>query len=363
MVNGQLSAAERHSARLTEFQGSTPGTAAREALGMLSHLPQPGSESWKYSPVNRLYEALENGPSGSASDTDIAALLAQADTTRFPLIAAAALELASVTRVQLGNGDRLEPESFAAQEQGCHWLHVEVAEGATAQLIQRGGTAKGLAAITTIELKAGATLNHSVSGASNSGTAWHLHSIDAGEHSHYHRHQLSLGGQLERNDVHVRLVGRDAQATLTGTLLCGDKDRSDNQIVLEHQAPNCRSTARYHGLANQQGKLTFGGRIHILPEGAGTDARLHNPNLLLADTAEINTKPELEIYNDDVACAHGATVGQLNDDAVFYLRSRGIPLTAARALLLRGFVGDGLGGPDQDYMTTLTNARLTQWTL
>ena len=84
---------------------------------------------------------------------------------------------------------------------------------------------------------------------------------------------------------------------------------------------------------------------------------------MLADSAEINTKPELEIYNDDVACAHGATVGQLNEDALFYLRSRGINLAAARALLLRGFVGDGISGPDEDHMTNATNERLSQWTL
>lgn len=362
MVNGQLSAAERYGAWLTDTHGSDPEVAARDAIDMLAELPQPGSESWKYSPVNRLYEALEAAPRVRSADADVAQLLSSVDSRRYPLVAAAALSLASVTRVTLNNGDSLEPDAFNAQSSGCHWLHIDVPAGAKAELLQRGHEASGLGAITTITLGSGATLVHSVCGAVNCGTQWQLHSITAAENSHYERHQLSLGGALERNDIHVKLAGRNAQATLKGSLLCGEHDRSDNQIVLEHQAQNCRSTARYHGLANHHGKLTFGGRIHILPDASGTDARLHNPNLLLADSAEINTKPELEIYNDDVACAHGATVGQLNEDAVFYLRSRGIDLPAAKALLLRGFAEDGIGGPAAGDMATLTSARLAAWT-
>lgn len=345
------------------MHSNASAAATHRALELLQALPEPGCESWKYSPVNRLYEALDTGPKVPSSEEDCASLLASVDTQRYPLVAAAALNLASVTRVQLNDGETLKPEVFDAQHAGCHWLHVDVAPGATAELLQRSDTASGLGAITTITIGAGGKLVHSVCGTPNSGTQWQLHSINGKENSHYQRHQLSLGGALERNDVHVQLTGRNAEAALTGSLLCGESDRSDNQIVLEHQAANCRSTARYHGLANQRGKLTFGGRIHILPAAAGTDARLHNPNLLLADTAEINTKPELEIYNDDVACAHGATVGQLNDDAVFYLRSRGIALAAAKALLLRGFVDDGIGGPDQEHMLSLSNKRLAQWTL
>ena len=348
MADGQLNTAQSFAAWLAEAQGTAPTATPGDALELLALLPEPGSESWKYSPVNRLYEALRTGPRTPSNPEDCAALLAAVDTQRYPLAAATALNLASVTRLTLNHGETLNPEAFDAQQQGCHWLHIEVAPGASAELLQRPAQATGLGAITSITIGAGATLIHSVSGAPDSGTQWQLHSVGIEQNGHYQRHQLSLGGTLERNDIHVQLTGRNAQAELTGSLLSGAHDRSDNQIVLEHQAQDCRSEARFHGLANQHGKLTFGGRIHILADAAGTAARLHNPNLLLADTAEINTKPELEIYNDDVVCAHGATVGQLNEDAVFYLRSRGIKLAAARALLLRGFVDDGIGGPDQD---------------
>jgi len=363
VADGQLSTAQHFAARLTQAHGKAPAAASRDAIDLLAKLPEPGNERWKYSPVNRLYEALGTTPLTPSSPADCAALLAVIDTQRYPLIAATALNLSSVTRLTLNHGDTLTPEAFDAQQQGCHWLHIDVTPGASAELLQRPARTTGLAAITSINIGAGSTLIHSVSGAPDSGTQWQLHNVVIGANGHYQRHQLSLGGTLERNDIHVQLTGRNAQAMLTGSLLSGARDRSDNQIVLEHQAADCRSTARFHGLANQHGKLTFGGRIHILPDAAGTDARLHNPNLLLADSAEINTKPELEIYNDDVACAHGATVGQLNDDAVFYLRSRGIELAAAKALLLRGFVEDGVGGPDQDHMITLINARFAQWTL
>ena len=221
--------------------------------------------------------------------------------------------------------------------------------------------ALGGAQLITVALGPGAKLCHSLCGTEVTGHQWRLVSVSAAADSSYQLHQLHMGGELERNDVHVRLQGAGARVSVTGALLCGGTARLDNQLVLEHQAPRCQSEARYHGLANQHGKLTFGGRIHILPDAFATDAKLSNPNLLLADSAEINTKPELEIYNDDVACAHGATVGQLDDDAVFYLRSRGISEAGAKALLLRGFVESALGGPDEGFFMTLTQRSLNQW--
>lgn len=354
--------AERYGALVRNALGSSPASAVIPALDCLKALPTPGSESWKYSPVNRLYEALELAtpePAPSKAE-DVAELLPLVDTRRYPLAALTALSLTSVSRVQLKQGERHEAPPPAA---GNHWLHIDVPANTSATLIQRATKTTGIALITTVNLGAGATLFHSLTGCENSGTRWQLLSVNQQENSDYRLHQLSLGGTLERLDTHIRLLGIAANTRLTGALLCGGKDRCDNQTVLEHAASRCTSSANYHGLAQDQGKLTFGGRIHILENGAGTDARLHNPNLLLSDKAEINTKPELEIYNDDVACAHGATVGQLDDDAVFYLRSRGIHAARAQALLLRGFVGAAIGGPDADYAQELTNQRLTAWTL
>ena len=270
-----------------------------------------------------------------------------------------ALTLHTVSRTKLSENQPLRIQSPGA---GHHWQHIEVPDNTHATLTQSYLPTQGAAHITTVSLGSGATLDHATTGCHNSGTGWRLLSVNQQPNSNYNLHQVSFGGALERIDTHVRLLGSGASASLTGALLCGAEDRCDNQTVLEHAAPRCTSAARYHGVANHQGRLTFGGRIHILENGAGTDAKLHNPNLLLSDAAEINTKPELEIYNDDVACAHGATVGQIDDDAVFYLRSRGINRAASYALLLKGFVNEVLGGPDAEIAQQLTNERLDHWT-
>jgi len=345
----------------TQPEKEHSNTTAATAVERLQQLPGPGSEAWKYSPVNRLYEALEDAPAAlsSSSIEDITDLLKLVDSARYPLAAMTALTLHSVSRMTASQDQELRLESPGA---GHHWQHVEVPDNTHATLIQSCEPALGAANITTVTLGAGATLDHALTGCPNSGTTWRLLSVNQQSNSNYNLYQLSLGGALERIDTHIRLLGAAANASLTGALLCGDEDRCDNQTVLEHGAPRCTSTARYHGVANRKGKLTFGGRIHILESGAGTDAKLHNPNLLLSDDAEINTKPELEIYNDDVACAHGATVGQIDEDALFYLRSRGINSAASYALLLQGFVNEVIGGPNAEMAQQLTAKRLNHWT-
>ncbi len=359
--------AENYGARVRTLARHIVTTASSEpviaaAIEHLNALPQPGCEAWKYSPVNRLYDALaaEADSLTASSATDACDLLKLVDNRRYPLAVMSALVLRSSSRKTARQDEQIE---LAAPGEGHHWQHIDVPANTRATLIQRSAPSTGSAVITTVSLAEGATLEHSLIGSPDAGTQWQLLAVNQQANSTYTLHQLSLGGHLERIDVHVRLLGEAATAALTGALLCGSNDRCDTQTVLEHAAPRCSSTARYHGLANHTGKLTFGGRIHILETGPGTDARLHNPNLLLSDAAEINTKPELEIYNDDVACAHGATIGQLDEDAIFYLRSRGINSARANALLLRGFVSDVMGGPDAEQAINLTRQRLEEWTL
>jgi Fe-S cluster assembly protein SufD len=148
---------------------------------------------------------------------------------------------------------------------------------------------------------------------------------------------VDLGAGLARHDSHVRLAGRGARASVLGLQLAGGHRHLDNRSRLEHLAPATTSRERFHGIADGHGHAVFSGLVLVHPEARGTDARLTNRNLLLTGTAEIDSKPELEIYTDDVKCAHGATTGQLDSDALFYLRSRGIPPDIARELLIRSF--------------------------
>lgn len=167
---------------------------------------------------------------------------------------------------------------------------------------------------------------------------------------------------FRRLDLHVRLRGQGARFTSIGAALASTGAHLDQQLVVEHVGRGTYSRVKQHnlgmggrgtdaarssnGLSNaNKARVNFNGRIHIHPGAAGADAALYNRNLALDAEAEINTKPELEIYNDDVRCAHGATVGQLDAQALFYLQSRGLPPATASRLLCMGFLRDALVGP------------------
>lgn len=166
-------------------------------------------------------------------------------------------------------------------------------------------------------------------------------------------YQLMTGNRLRRNDVHA-LVGKSgAELNMKGIFVVRDKSHVDNQICVEHSVPNCESDQNFKGLAGENGKAVFNGRIHIHPGASGTNAELSNKNLLLNTGAEINTKPELEIYNDDVKCAHGTTVGQLDPIQQFYLQSRGIPAAEAKRMLSLGFVNE--------LLMSLPHEKVTEW--
>jgi len=155
---------------------------------------------------------------------------------------------------------------------------------------------------------------------------------------------IDLGGQLSRQALTVTLAGARADATINGVFLADGQRHIANQTRLLHQAPATTSHEVFRGIADGHGRGVFNGKIVVLPGAAGSNAALTNRNLLLTPTAEIDTKPELEIYVDDVRCSHGATTGQLDASALFYLRSRGIDAAVARQVLTTAFLREGLGG-------------------
>jgi Fe-S cluster assembly protein SufD len=149
---------------------------------------------------------------------------------------------------------------------------------------------------------------------------------------------LMTGSRLKRNDITCHIAGAGAELALKGVYLVGRGEHADNQVCIEHAVPHGSSEQQFRGIVGGDGRGVFNGRIHIHPGARQTSAELVNNNLLLSADAEIDTKPELEIYNDDVKCSHGATVGQLNEAGVFYLQSRGIARADAELMLSLGFV-------------------------
>jgi Fe-S cluster assembly protein SufD len=149
---------------------------------------------------------------------------------------------------------------------------------------------------------------------------------------------LDFGGQLVRQDLSVTLSGPGATAAIHGAFLVSGRQHVDNHTTVDHRAPDTSSREIFHGLATGHGRGIFNGRIVVQPGAVRTVSALNSRNLLLTNTAEIDTKPELEIYTDDVRCSHGATTGQLDANALFYLRSRGLSPDDARQALITAFL-------------------------
>lgn len=164
--------------------------------------------------------------------------------------------------------------------------------------------------------------------------------VRQGESSNFTSHNLALGGALARNEITVLLDGEGAECTLNGLYVTAGRQHIDNYTTLDHAKPHSTSRELYKGILDGKSQGVFHGRIIVRPEAQKTDAIQRNKNLLLSAEAVINTKPQLEIYADDVRCTHGATVGQVDQEAVFYLRSRGIALAEARSLLTYAFTSD-----------------------
>jgi Fe-S cluster assembly protein SufD len=158
--------------------------------------------------------------------------------------------------------------------------------------------------------------------------------------SRFTSHYLGLGGKLVRNEVRANLGAEECECTLNGLYLAAGAQHLDNFTVIDHAMPRCASHELYKGILDDKSHGVFNGKIFVHQDAQKTDAKQTNQTLLLSDYAVINTKPQLEIYADDVKCTHGATVGQLDAESIFYLRSRGIGLAQARALLTFAFAND-----------------------
>lgn len=171
-------------------------------------------------------------------------------------------------------------------------------------------------------------------------SAFHLALLDVrqGRNSRFASRSVMLGSAIARHEVRVLLEDAGAEVSLDGVYLPQGDQLHDNTIFVDHAATGCTSHQLYKGVLDGRGHGVFNGHIMVRPGADGTDANQKNKNLILSDRAEVDTRPRLEIYTDDVKCTHGAAVGQLDEEALLYLRARAIPLEAARGLLIYAFV-------------------------
>lgn len=195
--------------------------------------------------------------------------------------------------------------------------------------------------VTEVVVGAGAVVDH-YKVQKESTAAYHVAALQIRQErdSTFDSHAALTGGRLVRNDVNAVLAGEGGSCTLNGLYVVTGDQHVDNQMLVDHVAPHCTSFELYKGILDGRSRSVFNGRIHVHKGAQKTDAVQANRNLILSAHAIAHSNPQLEIFADDVRCTHGSTVGELDDDAVFYLRSRGIGADAARSILTYAFASD-----------------------
>jgi Fe-S cluster assembly protein SufD len=191
-------------------------------------------------------------------------------------------------------------------------------------------------------------------------TSFHLASmfVRAERAATFTSHAVTVGGRIARNDIVSVLDGEGAECTLNGLYVAGGDSLVDTHTTIDHAQPHCPSHEVYKGILTGRARAVFNGKIVVRQDAQKTDAKQTNKALLLTDDAQINTKPQLEIFADDVKCTHGAAIGQLDEDALFYLKARGISAIDARNMLIHAFAGDVLGGIRSDALRHAAMARV-----
>jgi Fe-S cluster assembly protein SufD len=232
------------------------------------------------------------------------------------------------------SGETILPRNLVIAEANSKLTVVE-------SYISTGNVAYFTNAVTEILAGDHAVVEH-VKLQDEAAAAYHIATIagEFGRASNVTVHSFALGAKLSRTNIRTKLAGEGLECILNGLYLTKDEQLADHHMIVEHAQPHCASHEYFNGILDDKSKGVFHGRIYVHPIAQKTDAKQTNKNLLLSDDATADTKPQLEIYADDVKCTHGATIGQLNDESIFYLRSRGIGTDTARQMLIHAFAGE-----------------------
>ncbi len=239
------------------------------------------------------------------------------------------------------SGEPIVLDSTVASEAAIfpHRL-IAVRSGATATLIETYSSkvANFTNAAVQIVVEDNARLTH-YRVQKESADAFHygVTEVRLGRDASYNSTNINLGGKLSRHDIEVKFTAEGSEAWVDGLYMIEGTQHSDTHSIIDHTVPNCTSHQNYKGVLNDKSRAVFNGKVFVRENAHGTDAKQSNKNLLLSNEARVDTKPQLEIFNDDVKCAHGATVGQLEEEELFYLLTRGLPENLAKNLLTYGF--------------------------
>lgn len=222
-------------------------------------------------------------------------------------------------------------------------LRIVLEEGAQLTIIERhdGTGAYWKNMVTEIEVGPNANLQHvRLQNDNNEAVQTNLVHIKTARDAVYNGFSLNMGGKLTRHEIHAEIQGENGEVSFNGINMLNGEQHADTTILIEHQAPHCQSNQFYRTLLDDKSHGVFQGKVHVHQAAQKTDGYQLSNALLLSPDAEMDTKPELEIYADDVKCSHGATTGQLDEDPLFYLRQRGLNEAQARMLLIQAFVDE-----------------------
>ena len=269
----------------------------------------------------------------------------------------AGVDAGQVLLVALGTG--------GAGASAFHLRHRFVLEqGASLSLIEiAGGSGTYLHnTVTDFEVASGAHARHvRLQQDAPSAFSFSLVRTHLGERATYDSFNLALGAALARHEVHATLAGSHGAVHVNGAQLLDDRQVADLTSVISHNAPNCNSRQTVKNVLSGSSRGVFQGKIFVARVAQKTDGYQMNQALLLSETAEIDAKPELEIYADDVKCSHGATAGALDEEQLFYMRSRGVPEIEARAILVRAFLDDALALVEDERARSVLDLAVARW--
>ena len=305
--------------------------------------PTPKNEDWKYTNVASLpitdYKLQITNSEGETSE-----FLKQFDFERngFTALNLAFADVVLVTIPKETSVEKPIEFNFKADENTANFPHVIVVaeSGSKATIIENyesNGASFTNSAIQ-IFVEDNANLTH-YRVQKESAEAFHIGTteISLKRGSFYNSTNINLGAKLSRHDIHLKFTAEGSEAFVDGLYMLSGNQHHDTHSTIDHQLPNCVSHQNYKGVLNDKSRGVFNGKVFVRENAHGTDAKQSNKNLLMSNDARVDTKPQLEIYNDDVKCAHGATVGQLEEEELFYLLSRGLNESLARNLLTYGF--------------------------
>lgn len=263
-------------------------------------------------------------------------------------------------------GAQLEEILFTGLDKTLHTpvLSITLEQGVEFTLVERhegtGSYWKNM--VTNIVLKPGAIFHHiRIQEDGIEGVHTNMVNIKLGRDATYQGFALNAGAKLSRLQAHATITGPNAHCSFDGINIFKGDQHGDTTILIEHQAPNCTSNQFYRTVLAEKARGVFQGKVYVHQAAQKTDGYQLSNALLLSDQAEMDTKPELEIYADDVKCSHGATTGQLDDEPLFYLRSRGIDLKTARMLLVQAFVDEVADKLADESVQNSVKERTSQW--